>query len=871
MTITEIKATYDIVDVVGRYVTLKKKGSEYVGLCPFHDDHSPSMAVVPKKQIYSCQVCDQHGDMVDFVMKFNNCTAGEAKAEISGEQGPDKKPDAPKVGKWEWVREAEDVPLPPKEHYSLKVPSMVWRYTDTFFVYRFDIDGKKDIRPLSYCQKDGQHSWRWQGVPTPRPLYNLGGLTQHPTRKVILVEGEKTADALQLLLPNTVVTTWHGGTAQVQNADLSPLDGRDVYFWPDNDAIGWAAMTVAAYIIGGGQFINSPKSAPSGWDIADVDWDSDVVKGWIKANTTQVPDLIDPPKWAEASEAAEFKMHGKTAWALLGEKCVARLAPKDDAPPAPPAPTNIGRPFLSLGYNKSSSGTTFSFYVIESKVVHTFTTAQFTTNNLLSVASLDYWEEMYPAKSKFNLDGATNNLMRDCYAAGIFRPERIRGRGAWIDDGRVVIHAGDRLIADGKQCDVTELPSKYIYEVGDSLQLSMGGGISTDQGKAFIEMLKMISWDRSVNAALLAGWCVVAPVCGALMWRPHAWITGGAGTGKTWIMREIVTRLMGQAALVLQGESTEAGIRQSLGNDARPVIFDEAEAEDKASLDRIEKILNLMRVSSAESSAKMLKGSASHTAISFNVRSCFLFASIIYQARKAADLTRVTVLSLKRGGSKEQFNKLQDEHLKVMSKSFIEGFHQRTFTMLPTLMKNIEVFEHVAAVVLKSQRLADQIAPMCAGAWMLASNEVVTEAQACKWMDAQDWSDESYLEAERDEEQCISLILESHVNVEVGEYGHKIERTVGELIDMAFGGGVTHGDVQAAKDRLARCGIKVEGAHYTISNTHKWVRGLLRGTQWEKNHGKVLSRLDDAECTPPIYYAPGHTSRGVKLHRDTLK
>lgn len=68
----------DIVRLVGDHVALKPKGREYVGLCPFHDDHSPSMNVVPHKQIYHCFSCGAGGNAIDFVINYHRLTFREA-------------------------------------------------------------------------------------------------------------------------------------------------------------------------------------------------------------------------------------------------------------------------------------------------------------------------------------------------------------------------------------------------------------------------------------------------------------------------------------------------------------------------------------------------------------------------------------------------------------------------------------------------------------------------------------------------------------------------------------------------------------------------------------------------------------------------
>lgn len=68
--INEIRNKTDIVDVVSRYVNLTKKGKNYIGVCPFHDDHSPSMSVSPEKQIFTCFSCGASGNVFTFVSDF---------------------------------------------------------------------------------------------------------------------------------------------------------------------------------------------------------------------------------------------------------------------------------------------------------------------------------------------------------------------------------------------------------------------------------------------------------------------------------------------------------------------------------------------------------------------------------------------------------------------------------------------------------------------------------------------------------------------------------------------------------------------------------------------------------------------------------
>jgi DNA primase len=76
--IQTLKQRLDIIDVVGHYMELKKSGSAYKCLCPFHDDSSPSLHVSPSKQIYHCFACGAGGDAIKFVMEYEKLTYPEA-------------------------------------------------------------------------------------------------------------------------------------------------------------------------------------------------------------------------------------------------------------------------------------------------------------------------------------------------------------------------------------------------------------------------------------------------------------------------------------------------------------------------------------------------------------------------------------------------------------------------------------------------------------------------------------------------------------------------------------------------------------------------------------------------------------------------
>jgi hypothetical protein len=81
----ELKRTADFLAIVSRYTKLRRAGSQYVGLCPFHREHTPSFYVDPQKKLFKCfGRCDAGGDIFNFVMRAEGCSFSEAVRIVAG-------------------------------------------------------------------------------------------------------------------------------------------------------------------------------------------------------------------------------------------------------------------------------------------------------------------------------------------------------------------------------------------------------------------------------------------------------------------------------------------------------------------------------------------------------------------------------------------------------------------------------------------------------------------------------------------------------------------------------------------------------------------------------------------------------------------
>ena len=82
-TILDIRKKANIVDIIAKYIPLEKRGKNYFAICPFHDDHNPSMSVSEEKQIYTCFVCGASGNVFNFVMKYENVSFVSAVKKVA--------------------------------------------------------------------------------------------------------------------------------------------------------------------------------------------------------------------------------------------------------------------------------------------------------------------------------------------------------------------------------------------------------------------------------------------------------------------------------------------------------------------------------------------------------------------------------------------------------------------------------------------------------------------------------------------------------------------------------------------------------------------------------------------------------------------
>ncbi len=226
--IEEVRQRNPVVDVIGSYIHLQKKGGNYFGICPFHNEKSPSFSVSPSRQAYHCFGCGKGGNVITFVMDYENCSFPEAMDILAKRAGIDL----------------------PKQEYTPQQKKDADLRTTLLSMH-------KDAA-LFYV-----HELRSEGGKIGRAYFNRRELTEETIRSFGLGYASQHNDALYRYLKEKGYTD-----EQLKESGLVTLKETGVYdkFW---NRVMFPIMDVNNHVIGFGgrvmgdgepKYLNSPET-----------------------------------------------------------------------------------------------------------------------------------------------------------------------------------------------------------------------------------------------------------------------------------------------------------------------------------------------------------------------------------------------------------------------------------------------------------------------------------------------------------------------------------------------------------------------------------------------------------------------------------
>src|SRR5215813_3480984 len=206
----------------------RRSGDGYIACCPAHDDRNPSLSInedAGGKVLLHCHAGCEQQEVIDALRErglWPVRTPLDHDSNASSERGQ------------RLFVAPSSMPHPCFEELCGREPEEIYVYRHSNGrvrgnICRIFVNGKKSFRPVTpWRNYVGKLVWRVSDFEAPKTLFGLYDLTISPHAPVLVVEGEKTADAAEELFRKHVVISWPGGARAVGHADWRPLQGRNV-------------------------------------------------------------------------------------------------------------------------------------------------------------------------------------------------------------------------------------------------------------------------------------------------------------------------------------------------------------------------------------------------------------------------------------------------------------------------------------------------------------------------------------------------------------------------------------------------------------------------------------------------------------------
>lgn len=728
-----------------------------MALCPAHRDTNPSLSISE----------GTGGRVLAKCFGKSNCSFADIRSALGFEgrsaaarsPAPSPKPSEPSGSKGGGGKPKKPGPLPTGDnvtqyHYTLADG------TTPLVVVRRDFANKpKQI--TQWTPAKGGEGWISKGMKAPRPLYLLPELVKS-TGRVVVVEGEKCVHAVQRAWPDQAVTTFSGGHKSWQHSDYTPLKGRDVTLLADASEGGRQCMRdLARHLHGLGCRVRI--ALPDGENDEDIaDWLAADPQGTAK----KVADLLreyEPPPIDEHA---------------AGDLDISEL--------------RENRHYRLLGL----AGEAVAIRIAAGRVLRRTRESMTSPRTLVSLAPMTFWcglarTEVLGQSAALSLGDA---LLREVDQIGQVDLASMYGRGATkLPDGTIVYHLGDRLLIGGQVRDLDDHDMTWLAEP----KIPLADSATPAQMRDAAAAVMCYRWATPDDGRRMLGWLVAAIIGGALEWRPHLYLAAPATVGKSWLLREVVQRLMGPL-LIRIADATPAGITNLVESASLPIAIDEAEPDSAWVIE----LLKLLRISAGAEGLRVRADGSTGGVRTQAPRFTALLSSTAMPKLNRADASRLVKVRLGK----------PVEDWKAVSRAIREGMKHADGI-------RARIIRATPEIVLKAQLLADDLQT----SGMDSREAMIMGALNAGWrtwgVDEQEFfgNDESNYGQRTDAGDCLLDILALRLRLPGG-----VERSVAEMLS----------DTASERTLADLMGIKRMGGDMALAPHHRGLERELRRTQW---------------------------------------
>lgn len=535
------------------------------------------------------------------------------------------------------------------------------------------------------------------------------------------------------------------------------------------------------------------------------------------------------------------------------EQAIAQI---DDTPqPATPTAHQHLPPFIPLGYN----GKAYIYWIRRSETLVELTPERHNRNNIIHLAPRHYWKELLGEKWTYE------DAVEHCYQINgntKYTPDRIRGIGFWDENGTTILHAGNKCYIE-QNGEITETdnirPNQTIYRTTSAVCEPAKEPLTDQEGKHIIEQLETHAWREQNGGLILSGLIVQGLLAGCMDTRAHGWINAPAGAGKT-ELKNLITTLLGDLPIQFEGaESTEAAIRQTIGDGARLILFDEAEhTADSRKNNAMTGVISYLR--SCFKGGEIAKGGKDGHAKRYLAKSSFILFSINNTLKREADMSRFCVLRLKKLQGAPLTNLLEKQRtLRQQNKQITSGkIVARLLKLTKTIKQNTETIKnHLIGQNIKGRR-AELYGAILAGAYALYNKKQITQTELVEYGNLVKQNEQTN-DTEEDSTRCINHLLETC---------HQREnKTIHQIINKAADN--HHPEQTYHKNILLQYSLgivtKMNARYLFIASDNPLLSRTYAGTDWENGWRGTLLNLEGATTSQNRLLPNTNPKRGVLI------
>lgn len=557
-------------------------------------------------------------------------------------------------------------------------------------VTRVEFKDPKGERKKTFIQAD--YSKQYKRFKVSADILKTSLFNRHNIIKancVVWCEGEKAALELQSILPEKyAATTGTGGAGNQQNINISPLIGKKVIIWPDNDKMGQHGAIKL------NTMLHEKKINVIGWiKIAD-EWNDkddayDIIQRYGKDYTLNLLTELGDPK--------EINLE------------LPEIMPRDIMP------------FNVLGYTSEDE---VVIYCFQDAVVRAIRKSQFDEKAMITIYNdLPFWYDYCgrsPRSDKPDILTGLSKMWALAQEAGFFNPDITKHGGVYKDGDDYVAHLGDRLYINGVEYDLDQRMDNGIYVADSKADVKHDcPEITQDEADLLREYFSLFRTRLAEHRQVLLGWAIASMLAPILPRRPHIWLYSPANVGKSFISGKMsnLTDLFG--IRLDSSSTTAAGVRQYVRGRGCPLFWDEAEAQTRGEEAKWSSVMEMVRISFDSRDGKTVQGSREQVAKFFVPRMMFCFSSVRMADFEETLASRIIPIALNKPSTHEEVLRYYESCRKIEARidwnNISSRLFKRVYNNAETFFKNYDMAHEMFTEMGTDDRRSSALAVCFAG------------------------------------------------------------------------------------------------------------------------------------------------------------